>query len=373
MPNKIFISYRRKDSRYQARTIYKAFEQVVPRENIFMDIESIPLGADFRKTLKSWVDQCNVLLALIGPGWLDSVDPETGEQRLKNPADFVRIEISQALARDIKVVPVLLDGAPMPEADALPEELKELVYRHAEFVKYEHFDDDVARLIRKLGLVSDQLPKDKWRHSLSLAGTLGAGAVTTSGPPSVASSGERAEGPKLLFSPKAGGSIPKLQIGDSGVFFVGKENKVGALLFPVLTEAQFKVEAVNGAMKVSTRVTDGSGALIAELIRNDWKVAPHPGSWDRNFTDDALEVRDAQGEVILQVRVLVDRIQIQGAWWVNMGSPNGWRRVFIWKNPTNGAAEIAITPKNGQSPPPSIPPMFQYPSELYLGKLTARR
>ncbi len=62
------------------------------------------------------------------------------------PGDFVRIEIAEALARDIPVVPVLLDGAPMPEPGQLPDELKELVYRHAEFVEYTRFDDDVARL-----------------------------------------------------------------------------------------------------------------------------------------------------------------------------------------------------------------------------------
>ena len=94
MPRKVFISYRRDDSRYQARMVYSAFTQVVARENVFMDIDSIPLGTDFRKILKEWVEQCDLLLALIGPGWINAVDPKTGEPRLKNSADFVRIEIS---------------------------------------------------------------------------------------------------------------------------------------------------------------------------------------------------------------------------------------------------------------------------------------
>ena len=177
----------------------------------------------------------------------------------------------------------------------------------------------------------------------------------------------------LLFSADGSGAIPKLQIGDSSVFLVGKDNQIGALLFPALSESQFKVEAIEGAMKVSARVTDESGTLIAELIQNDWKVAPPPGSWDRNYTDDTLEVKDAQGEIVLQVRVFVDRIQIQGAWWVNMGPPNGWVRMFIWRDPSKSGAQIVFSPKNAKSPPPSIPAIFEYPGDPNLGKLKAKR
>jgi hypothetical protein len=84
-----------------------------------------------------------------GPGWFDATDPKTGRRRLDNPSDFVRIEIGEALARGIPVVPVLIDGTPMPEAKRLPEDLKELVDRQAEFVEYRTFDTDVARLIKK--------------------------------------------------------------------------------------------------------------------------------------------------------------------------------------------------------------------------------
>jgi formylglycine-generating enzyme required for sulfatase activity len=152
MPRNIFISYRRDDSRYQARMVYTAFTQVVPRDSVFMDIDAIPPGANFRKILKDWVDQCEILLALIGPGWIDAADPTTGRRRLDNPSDFVRIEIAEALAREIPVVPMLLDGTPMPKIDQLPADLKELVDRQAEIVEYRTFDTDVARLIQKLRL-----------------------------------------------------------------------------------------------------------------------------------------------------------------------------------------------------------------------------
>ena len=149
---RIFISYRRQDAKYQARSIYAAFAREVGRENVFMDVDSIPPGANFRKILKDWVDRCEVLLALIGPDWIDARDLQTGQRRLENPSDFVRIEIGQALGRDIPVVPVLLDGAPLPQVHQLPDDLKELCDRHAELVEYRTFDADVERLIKKLQL-----------------------------------------------------------------------------------------------------------------------------------------------------------------------------------------------------------------------------
>jgi hypothetical protein len=132
--------------------IHEAFAREVSRENVFMDVVSISPGANFRKLLKDWVAQCDVLLALIGPDWINATDPLTGKRRLENPSDFVRIEIGEALARDIPVVPVLLDGAPLPDADQLPGDLKELCDRQAEFIEYRTFDTDVQSLIKKLRL-----------------------------------------------------------------------------------------------------------------------------------------------------------------------------------------------------------------------------
>jgi TIR domain len=148
--SKIFISYRRTGSRYQAREIYKAFCAVLPPDNIFMDVNSIPPGADFVEVLEQWVSQCEIMLALISPDWIDAIDPKTGRKRLDNPNDFVRIEVGAALKRGIPVVPVLLDGAAVPDRDQLPDDLKNLARRNAEFVDYRTFDDDVKRLITKL-------------------------------------------------------------------------------------------------------------------------------------------------------------------------------------------------------------------------------
>jgi Uncharacterized protein conserved in bacteria (DUF2252)/TIR domain len=171
MTAKIFISYRRNDSKYQARMIHEAFCRIIPRGHVFMDVDTILPGRKFREVIKDWLNQCEVLLALIGPGWIDAIDSKTGRRRLDNPVDFVRVEIGEALLRNISVVPVLLDGTSMPDVGQLSEDLKELVERQAWFVEYRTFNADVERLIDKLGLgvpdpegdVKGQLPKGaKW-------------------------------------------------------------------------------------------------------------------------------------------------------------------------------------------------------------------
>jgi TIR domain len=104
MATKIFISYRRDDTRYQARLIHASLCKAVPSDHVIMDVDSIPPGTNFRKILKDWVDQCEVLLALIGSGWIDARDLKTKGWLLDNKSDFVRIEIGEALARNIPVV-----------------------------------------------------------------------------------------------------------------------------------------------------------------------------------------------------------------------------------------------------------------------------
>jgi hypothetical protein len=148
---KVFISYRRESAKYQAQRIMNALREVLPEEHVFMDIDSIPLGHDFRSTLKGWVEQCDIMLALINPGWSDAVEGG-GRRRLDNPNDFVRIEVAAALTRNIPVVPILLDRAELPDADKLPADLQDLINRQAEFIEFLTFDHDAARLISKLGL-----------------------------------------------------------------------------------------------------------------------------------------------------------------------------------------------------------------------------
>jgi hypothetical protein len=171
----------------------------------------------------------------------------------------------------------------------------------------------------------------------------------------------------LFFSSKGDGKTTTLQIGESGVLLKGTGGEIGAMLYPILQNSQFKVEIINGKAKISTRIMDESGNLIAEIIRNEWKVAPAK-AWDRNYSDDALEVKDSRGYVVLQVRMLEDRVQLQGGWWWDMGPPNGIRRFWILKDPNKSGAQIQVHPKDDPNPC-NIAPIFEHPGDQHLGEL----
>jgi len=169
---KVFISYRRADSQYQADRLCQIFRSVVPEpdENIFIDIDNIPYGVDFEMHLISQVGRCEILLALIGGQWLEATDPTTGKRRLDLPGDFVRIEISSALERGIKVVPVLFDGARVPAESDLPDSLKLLSKRNGIQVNRMSFENDVMRLISGLGL-SESAVEDSASQPVASLGT----------------------------------------------------------------------------------------------------------------------------------------------------------------------------------------------------------
>lgn len=146
---KVFLSYRREDSGGYAGRIQDQLVQALGSDILFMDVDAIPLGANFVRVLHDEVAKCEVLLAVIGRNWLDARD-EHGNHRLENPNDFVRVEIGAALQRDIPVVPILVDGARIPDARQLPKELEELSLRNGIEVRLASFHEDVSRLIRGL-------------------------------------------------------------------------------------------------------------------------------------------------------------------------------------------------------------------------------
>ena len=145
MSGQIFISYRREESRWSARSLHDRLCARFDRNQIFMDIDAIAPGDDFINVIEKTVGECDVLIAVIGSHWLTCVD-EQGSRRLDNPEDFVRREIATALKRDIRVIPVLVDRASMPRSTDLPDDLKPLVRRNALEITDTGFDDDCRRL-----------------------------------------------------------------------------------------------------------------------------------------------------------------------------------------------------------------------------------
>lgn len=142
---KIFISYRREDCAGHAGRLYDRLCARFGAAQIFMDIDSIEPGEDFVEVIDKTVGSCNVLLAVIGQEWLAS--STGGKPRLHNPDDFVRLEIATALRREIRVIPVLVQGAPMPSLQELPDDLKRLVRRNALDVDDLHWHAGIDRLV----------------------------------------------------------------------------------------------------------------------------------------------------------------------------------------------------------------------------------
>lgn len=146
---KIFISYRRDDDPGFALAVYQRLEQEFAGENLFMDVEGhIKPGDDFVKVLNDQVAKCDVLLAIIGAGWVGARDAD-GNRRLEKETDFVRIEIASAL-KGKRVIPVLVNEAEMPRADDLPPSLKPLPRRNAVAIRPTRFNADSQGLVKAL-------------------------------------------------------------------------------------------------------------------------------------------------------------------------------------------------------------------------------
>ena len=142
----IFVSYRREESSHVAGRLADRLIDRFGAEQVFIDVEAIEPGADFAEAIFRAVDACVVLVAVIGPGWLLAAD-ERGGRRLDDPDDLVRLEIGAALARGVRVIPVLVEGAVMPRREDLPDSLAGLARRNALRIRHESFRDDAGRLV----------------------------------------------------------------------------------------------------------------------------------------------------------------------------------------------------------------------------------
>jgi len=139
----IVVSYRRNDTKWLTHRICEHLENRFGVGNVFLDIDNIPIGHDYRDHIRQTLDSCDILVAIVGPKWLERDD--SGD--LDNDADWVRLEISTALTRKIPVVPLLIDGTKMPKVKQLPEELSEFAYKQAGTFNSEDFKNQIARFV----------------------------------------------------------------------------------------------------------------------------------------------------------------------------------------------------------------------------------
>ena len=144
----VFVSYRREDSADITGRITDHLVQRFGRESVFKDVDSIPLGIDFREYIQTAVSRCAVLLAIIGRNWTRTAGAEK-KSRLEDPRDHLRIEVQAALDRNIPVIPVLVQGVHMPAEHEVPDALRSLVFRNGIAVRPDpDFHIDMQRLIR---------------------------------------------------------------------------------------------------------------------------------------------------------------------------------------------------------------------------------
>ena len=120
---RVFVSYRREDNPWFAGRLRDRLVETYAGDEVFFDVDDVPLGADFRDVIRSTLREVDVVLAIIGPGW--------NPQRLASETDFVRVELHEALRQKKRLIPVLIGDTPMPKPEILPTELEEFAYLNA--------------------------------------------------------------------------------------------------------------------------------------------------------------------------------------------------------------------------------------------------
>lgn len=146
----VFISYRRKDSQRAASRLADHLKEHLPGVPVFLDVASIDPGADFVDAIHLALDSCGVFLVVIGPRWLMVIN-QAGMRRLDDPRDFTHQELAAALKRpDLRVIPVLVDGATMPTEEELPEDLRPLARHNAVALGNHRWNHDAERLVAAL-------------------------------------------------------------------------------------------------------------------------------------------------------------------------------------------------------------------------------
>jgi hypothetical protein len=143
----IFLAYRREDTRWIVGRIFDRLQDHFGKSSVFIDVETIRPGLDFRKSIERILERCDVLVAVIGPQWTGA--DASHQPRIIKPDDWVRIELEIALNKKIPIIPVPVDQTPMPAAHDLPESLRPVTYfQEARLDSARDFDVHMRRLIR---------------------------------------------------------------------------------------------------------------------------------------------------------------------------------------------------------------------------------
>ena len=165
---RVFISYRRDDAAGDAGRLADHLQRRFGADRLFLDIETIEPGTDFVQVLQRSLGETAAVLVVIGRQWL-GIRNAAGTRRLDDPADFVRLEVETALGRGVPVVPVLVQGAPLPRVEDLPVSLAPLVTRQAAALDHAEFHADAERLCDRLAPLIARRRRGWWPLPVPLA------------------------------------------------------------------------------------------------------------------------------------------------------------------------------------------------------------
>ncbi len=176
---RVFLSYRRDDTGGRAGRLFDALATRYGHDAVFQDVNTVEPGLNFVRQVETAIRTSDVVLVVIGPRWLSSTAPD-GSRRVDHPDDFVRRELTVALDTDVRVVPVLVDGATLPLAEELPDRLVPLLERQAVSIDDVSWRQDVDALIRRLE--GDPQPTSQLgRRRMSTGGFVTLGVVIALG------------------------------------------------------------------------------------------------------------------------------------------------------------------------------------------------
>lgn len=145
----IFFSYRRNDSSAETGRLADTLKNYFGDDQILTDVDKIGPGMDFVEVISQWLETCDVMLLVIGPDWLGA-NESSSRQRIFDENDWIRLEVSMALKRNITIVPVLIRGANLPSPNELPEDMQPLLRRQAFEITNKRWKYDTEQLANRL-------------------------------------------------------------------------------------------------------------------------------------------------------------------------------------------------------------------------------
>jgi hypothetical protein len=326
---RIFISYRRDDAAGDAGRLADHLHRRFGASHVFLDIDTIDAGTDFVQVLQDSLQQTAAMLVVIGRHWTSLLGAD-GVRRLDDPNDFVRREVETALGRKIPVVPVLVQGAPLPRKEDLPEALAGLVTRQAAKLDHAEFHDDCERLCDRLAPLILNGSSDRtsllrrWWPAAAVVATLAVGGAAyyflTQTAPSTGQNDRRAD------SSSEAGTPPEIGAGRSG----GRGTTDPAAIEAMLGEATLQRRRDQFAEALATLARAREAAPASDTVRR--MLEDVAMEWSRSGRVEAG--KSSFGEVLKPALAVVDAAlpSSAGERRADLLAHSGWAAFLLWRD-----------------------------------------